>query len=269
MEIIAKVSKGSRMDQIYIPQKREGFSTGSYVIIKPLDVVLEKGTKKITEKPYFYNIKKIEPIKIEIVNKIIKSINETSNSKNVIITGSFLNEGFNFKDVDILIIDEDKINIEQIKKNIEKNTGIKTHIIMLSNKTLIKGLSTGPLYQMMLSRYISKKRLVYKIKRKINCKVLDLHLLKSKILIDNFDILNGNEKYYLTRNMVAILLFLENKKISNENVDKKIGGLFNIKIGELKQNILEKDRFLKKYKALYSKIFNRMMQDIKNGSKQK
>ncbi len=272
MEIIAKVSRGSKMDQVYIPQKREGFALGSYVIIKSLDLKMIKTIgikKKITEKLYFYNIKEIEPIKVEIAKKIIKIIEENNDSENIIITGSFLDKGFNFNDIDILIINKTKINIGHIRSKIEKNIGTNTHLILLNKEELIKGLSSDPLYQMMLSRYIAKKRFIYHAKQKINYKILDLHLLKSKTLIDNFEFLNGNEKYYLTRNMISILLFLQNKKITKEIVDKETEQLFKIKVERIKQNILEKDKFLKKYKTLYNEIFNKIMENIKNGSEQK
>ena len=36
MEIIAKISKGSNMDQIYIPKIRYGLNVGEYVIVRPL-----------------------------------------------------------------------------------------------------------------------------------------------------------------------------------------------------------------------------------------
>jgi len=34
MELIAKISKGSKMDQVYIPKNRIGFSAGSYVMMR-------------------------------------------------------------------------------------------------------------------------------------------------------------------------------------------------------------------------------------------
>jgi len=61
MEIIGRISKGSRMDQVYIPKNRAGLEVGSYVVIKPVK------TEKIIEKPYFYNVEEIEPIKIKII----------------------------------------------------------------------------------------------------------------------------------------------------------------------------------------------------------
>ena len=107
MELIAKISKGSKMDQIYISKNREGLNTGSYVIIKPLKTITTTKNKK----PYFYNIKSIEPIKLRIINQIIKIINKITPNDNIIITGSFLDKGFNFNDIDILLINNKKSNI--------------------------------------------------------------------------------------------------------------------------------------------------------------
>ncbi len=264
MEIISRVSKGTRMDQVYIPKNRSGLSIGSYVVITPIE------TKKVTEKPYFYNVEEIEPVKLDMVNKILDIIDKNvSNYENIIITGSFLDKGFNFNDVDLILISEAKPEIKHIKNIIKERIGIKTHIVLLDNKALTHGLSTDPLYQVMLSKCISRKRFIYKIKHKIDYKILDMHLLKSKILIDNFDILDGNEKYYLIRNMIAIFLYLQHKKIDKEIIDKEIERLFNVTIEDVKKNMLKKDKFLKKYKTTYKKTFEKIMDSIKNGSKQK
>jgi len=263
MELIAKISKGSKMDQVYIPRNRSGFSTGSYVILKPLE------TKKIIQKPYFYNINYIEPIKLEIIDEVFETIGKNIHEyENIIITGSFIDRGFNFNDIDIILVSGGKTNIPNIKNIIEQKTGIKTHIVLLDNKTLLQGLSTDPLYQMMLSTCIAKKRFIYKIKPKINYKILDLHLLKSKTLMDNFDLLYGNEKYYLTRNMIVIFLFLQGEKIDKKKADNEIKRIFNLKdIKEIKQNMVDKDIFLKKYKAFYQKTFTKIMKNIKTWSK--
>src|SRR3990167_2007807 len=243
MELIAKISKGSKMDQVYIPKNRIGFSAGSYVIIRPLE------GKKTVEKPYLYNIKSIEPVKLEIAEEIISIIDKITENENIIIS-------------------EGKADEEYARKSIEDSIKIKTHIILLDDKALIKGLETDPIYQMMLSRCIAKKRFIYKTKNKINYKLLDLHLLKSKSLIDNFGLLNGEEKYYLTRNMVAISLFLQNKKIDKEKVDKEIIRIFDLRdINDIKQNILDKNNFLKNYKNVYKKTFDMVMESI-NGPKQ-
>ncbi|MEK6793081.1 MAG: hypothetical protein AABX95_04645, partial [Nanoarchaeota archaeon] len=98
MEIISKVSLGSRMDQVYIPKNRIGFDIGNYVIIKPLNLEIEK---KPLEKIYFYRIKNIVSIKLEIINEVFIIIDKyVQNYENIIITGSFLEEGFHFNDID-------------------------------------------------------------------------------------------------------------------------------------------------------------------------
>ncbi len=259
MELIAKISKGSKMDQIYLPKNRAGLPNGQYVIIAPLERELKQ---KQEFKPLFYNIKSIEPLKLMIIENIFRII-EMISPENVIITGSFLEKGFRFNDIDILVIKERETNIKRLKEILEEEIGIKTHIISISNKTLISGLSTDPLYGLMLNRCISKKRIIIKGKRIIDYKLLDLQLLKSKTLIDNFDILNGEEKYYLSLNLVSIRLFIQNKKLSKESVNGEIEKNFNVKVENIKQNLIEKDKFIKKYKDFYNKTFNKIMENIK------
>jgi hypothetical protein len=263
MELIGKISKGTKMDQIYIPKNRTGLNTGEYVVISPLGKRIEEGKKSIF-KPYFYGLKKIEPIKLRIIEEIFDIIWKETGAENIIATGSFLEPGFRFNDIDILVMNEEKVNTENLKEKIEKTFGIKPHLIFLDNKTLNLGLSTDPLYSLMLSKCISKKRIILKINRKINYKLLDLHLLRSKNLIDNFDILSGDEKYYLTLNMLSILLFVNNKKLSKDNVNKEIEKLLNISIKELKENLIDKQEFIKKYKEIYTKTFSLIMDSIKN-----
>lgn len=264
------------MDQIYIPKIRNGFSTGSYVLIKPINPQELNNESQIKIKKaqfYFYNLSFLEPIKLEIIKMIIKIIDSKTESKNIIITGSFLKKGFNFNDVDILVINklneikENSNQIKEINKAIENSLGIKSHIIIIDNKSLIGGLCTDPLYQMMLGQYVSKNRVIYNIKNEINYKLLDLQLLKSKSLITNWNILNGNEKYYLTRNMLVISLFLKNKKINEKELEKEIKQSLNTTTEKIKQNLLEKTNFLKNYKKTYDILFNKIMKEIKNGPK--
>lgn len=257
MEILAKVSKGTVMDQIYIPKIRTGFPNGSFVLIKPVN------NPKAEFKPYFHNLNSIEPVKLEIITLIFLTINNLTENENIVITGSFLDQGFCFNDIDIIIIGE-KLNEKQIKKEIEEKIKIKIHLISLTNKEFKAGLATDPLYQLMLSKCISKKRFHYNIKKEINYKILDLHLLQSKLLISNFDILNGHEKYNLVRNLISILMFYKNKVISVEKVNKEIENLFSIKVQDIKNNLA--NNILEKYKSIYNKLSKEI---IENASKQK
>jgi hypothetical protein len=175
-----------------------------------------------------------------------------------------LENGFKFNDIDIILISTMKINAQNLKNQIEEFTGIKAHLILIDYKSLISGISSDPLYAMMLSRCISKKRLIFNVKRKINYKLLDLNLLKSKTLIDGFEILKGDEKYYLTMNIISILLFIEGKKLSREIVNKEIEKILDTKVIDIKSNIINKNNFISKYGQIYDKTFNLIMENIKH-----
>ena len=184
---------------------------------------------------------------------------------NIIITGSFLEKGFLFNDIDVVLIYK-KVDTKKLEECLNKIFGLEFHILALNYNTLLKGLETDPLFQAMLSRYVAKKRLIFKFKTKINYKLLDLHLLKSKPLIENFDYLTGKQKYHMVRNLIAIFLFLSNIKISNEIIDYNIKKLLKEDSINLKQNvIINKNIFLKKYKSLYNNLFKKILEGIKNG----
>jgi len=258
VELVSRISKGTRMDQIYIPKERmPGFELGATVLIRP---VLEKAKPK----PYYYNVSNIEPIKNEVIAEIL---NYFEQFENAIITGSFLEKGFDFNDIDVLLITDKKTESDNLKNNFERKFGISVHLISISFKSLLKGLSTDPLFQMMLSKFVSKERVIFRIKKNLNYKLLDLHLLESKALIDNFYFLPGKEKYKLTRNLIAIKLFIDNKKIGIEAVDSEIDGYFGKEtVNNIKENLLDKG-FLNKYRRLYNELFNKILDGIKNGSK--
>jgi len=272
--IVGRISKGSKMDQIYLPKNRlgEGLSAGSYVLIKPIFLTeLNKAKEKSSEKPILYGLPMISNIKLYFCKEIFKTIEKYFYSiDNIILVGSFFNEGFNFKDIDLLIINEKEKKNEKLKTILEERFGVIFHIIQLTKSELMKGLASDPLYENMLSKCIAKKRIVFNIKRVIDPELLDFHLLKSKTLIYNFDMLNGKDKYYMTKNMIAILLFIEGKKISNQSINKAIKEIFNIEQSCIEENLIEKKEFLLIYKKTYKKVFNLIMDILKkrkgNGS---
>jgi len=99
---------------------------------------------------------------------------------------------------------------------------------------------------------------------------VDLHLLKSKLLIDNFDFLTGDEKYEMTRNLVAINQFISKKEVTKDKIDLAINNFFGNKtIHKLKNNLLLTKDFLKKYKKAYNNAQNIILKGIRDESKQK
>ena len=263
MEIVSKISRGTKMDQVYLPKIRNGMPPGSYVIIRPLNLQSKK------QAPIFYKIKDLEPIKLSLIEQIFNLIDSKIEAKNIIITGSFLEKGFNFNDIDIVIIRDNELNEKQIKYELESQLKIKVHIITLSNKALARGISIDPIYQTMLSKYVSKKRLILNYEKKLHYKLLDLSLLKSHALIYSFELLNGKEKYNLTRNLITVSKYIKDMNVDKEKVDKEIEKTFNVKVDELKQNMVERQEFLKKFKLIYNETFKKILEGIKYESKQK
>ncbi|MBI2653444.1 hypothetical protein HYX02_01400 [Candidatus Woesearchaeota archaeon] len=257
VNLVGKISKGTVMDQVYIPKERPiGFEPGTYVEIRPL---VEEGIKYI-----YYDIKNLESIKVTVIKKIFSEVDFVDN---VVVTGSFLERGFAFNDIDIILIYNKKLDTKKLEKHLNRIFGLVFHIIAADYQTLLKGMETDPLYQAMLSRYVAKKRIIFKYKNKINYKLLDLHLIKSKPLIDNFGYLAGSQKYGMVRNLIAIFLFLNKRKISNEIIDYNIKKLLKTDSANIKQNIIDKIEFLKEYKRLYNNLFDEILEGIKNGSK--
>jgi hypothetical protein len=241
------------MDQIYLPKFRPpGFASGEFVEIIP--------TKRKRKKFYTYNIDQLEPIKNLIKDEIFNYFEEVDN---VIIIGSFLEKGFNFNDIDVILVDGIKAN-KNWGEYFQKKLGVDVDFICLNRKSLKKGISTDPLFQMMMGKYLAKKREIFRFKNEFDYKQLDLHLLKSKTLLDSFDILTGKEKYKLTRNLIAIKLFLRGEKLNKDLMHKETEKIFGKDtINKLKENLMEKGVFLKKFRNIYNQTFDRIMDESK------
>ena len=265
IKLIGRISRGSRMDQIYLPKNRLGLAVGEYVTVQPLE---KEPQKKSQTKKYFYGINYLELVKLEIAEKVFSWLeNRIGRYENILITGSFLERGFSFNDLDVVLISEEKINLLQLRGGLEKLSGIKTHLIHLSHADLTRGLARDPLYQLMLGRCLARKRMVYKINSNINYKLLDLQLLQSKLLPENFDLLNGKEKYYLTRNLAAIRAYLSGGRVRIEEVEKLIKKQFLLSdISLIKENRISKKGFLAGYKKLYDQTFKLILGGIKNAA---
>ena len=266
--MIARISRGTNMDQIYLPKNRHSFPVGCHVLVKPLDTSSRAST---VMKPVLYGIKYVEPVKMSVVESVFECVEKhVGVYENILIAGSFVERGFHFHDVDILLLTEEKVDELALQRSVERVTGIKTHLIVLTVKTLVQGLSTDPLYQCMTSMCIARKRFLYKTKKRVLYKMLDLHLLKSDLMLEHFDALSGDEKYDLTRNMIAIHLFLREKRVNSDMVHAEIQKVFALReISEIRENLLEKKIFLKQYKKIYTDTFNKLMEGVRHDSKQK
>lgn len=254
VKLISKISTGSKMDQIYLPKVRPpGFAVGDSVEIIP--------TTKENISFYTHHVGRLEPLKSIIKDEILSYFEHTDNT---FIIGSFLEKGFNFHDIDVLVLSEpghEKSWSDYFKWKL----GLPLQIISLDRKSLQQGLQQDPLYQMMMSKYLAKKREIFKYKNRVNYKLLDLHLLKSKTLMESFDILTGKEKYNLVRNMLAIDLFLKEKKLDREIIEKEMEKEFGKDTPQrLKENMMKKSIFLPKFRKKYEELFHTILRGIQN-----
>ena len=242
------------MDQIYLPKQRSGLPVGSYVSIR---LVLKD---RIAFKPIFYGVKKIEPIKMEIVKKVFSLIEGIVECSNIIVTGSFIKQGFGFRDLDVLVVySGEKVNEKEIAQKIKEQIGAKAHVIFLTDKELSIGAARDPLYLAMINRCIARNRFTYHLqKRIIHPQLLDVHLLKSKVVFYSFDFMSGNDLYYAVRNIVAISLFLKGR-ISAELIGKEIENIFSISEEDIRRKAFKKTSFLKKYQRFYNTTFKEIL----------
>src|SRR3989344_8478027 len=146
MVIVSKVSRGSKMDQIYIPKNRVGLAVGSYARISP---VSGKQAKNVDV--FYYGVDDIEPVKVRIIKEIFNEVGGLVHLlDNLIITGSFVEEGFGFRDVDLLIVTDEKIDVKVVEKKVNENLGVNLHVLMISEAELDSGIKADPFYLLML-----------------------------------------------------------------------------------------------------------------------
>jgi len=247
MEIVARISKGSKMDQVYIPKNRIGFSIGNYVILKPI------GGEKQSDRLFYYGVKDIGSLKLGIIQQVIGIIDKHYASYgNVIFTGSFLDEGFQFNDIDIIVVSEK--NQEKItEKEIKEKLGIEAHAIPFNKISFREALEIDPIWRLMLSRCVAKNRLAPLPKKRLKYRYLDAQMIRSKMLADNFDNLTGRERYKLMRNLMVIYLFINNKKLSAVNIEKEIKAKFRVSISDIERNLID-DGFFKRYNEFYDQL---------------
>ncbi|MAG08491.1 hypothetical protein CMO89_03390 [Candidatus Woesearchaeota archaeon] len=257
VRIVKKISKGSRFNQVYL-QKNEGidFKPGKTVIITPLTDILAK------ELPVFeYNVK-LDSLKKEIIKKIFEIIDNSGNYDNIIITGSFLNKGFNFEDIDIIIINPKSINKENLENSIKKDIEIMPHLILIDSESFNRGIKRDPLFRLMINRYVSIKRNIFRKDKEINYKLLDAYLLKNKNFIEGYDFYNIKQRKKLLRDFISIRLFTGNKEVTIKNVKKEIELIFGKDIIEklfYYGDAEAKRKFIIKLKKEFNKLERRIL----------
>lgn len=216
-----KVSKGSKFNQIYIPQEmRNIVEVGDLVQIK----LLEKHAGL-----YYKNQKKLPDFKEYLIKKVFSDLQKFSEIKTILIVGSFLYETI-YNDIDIIIITdkEKKVSEKNIENLLIKTFNQKFHVLLFNEEKLRTLIEKDPLTRVMFNNYVSNKKIDFDYKKKIDEKhilfllmmpedLLELRL-PSKIFYDNL------------RRLITIEEFLRNKNLERQDLLNNIKKEINIKL---------------------------------------
>jgi len=212
-----RVSKGSRFNQIYIPQcMNQAFEVGDMVEVK-----LIKKQEKIF---YSKNTKKLGEFKEEVIRKIFSCLSSFKDIQQIFVYGSFLTEKVEYNDIDILIICDKQIE-EKVYRYVSDKIQLKFHVIAYSKRKLYKLFKIDPIIRSMLYYFISNKK-----EELLNDRELDKEHIKFLLMMPE-DLLKINAEsrafFDNLRRLLTIIRFLEDNaenslEVFNE-LEKLIG----------------------------------------------
>ncbi len=221
----ARVSRGSRYNQIYVPKEWEmTMETGDLVA-----VTLKEKANRIF---YFPSHFKLPEFKEKIVREVFKFLKNEGYAQCFII-GSFLSQGAEYHDIDVAVIGREKT---ELVKCLEDSIGLKFHLLFFEKNKLTELLGICPLTRLMFSRYLSSAETrLDKKRRKINIPHLEYLLMMPEDLLEIS--LNSKIFYDNTRRLVAIERFLKGEEENIEKLNKEVALLLGERLAfRLKEN---------------------------------
>ena len=151
-EFIHQISKGSRYNQIYIPKEMEEM----FEIGDTIKVIL---LKKKTFIYYSKNLK-LGEFKKNLIKKVFQLLASFPEIKQVFIVGSFLVKKTDYKDIDILIVYNKKINEEKIQDFLTEKITLNFHILAIEEKSFNSLVKICPLTRSTLYYFVSNRKFV-------------------------------------------------------------------------------------------------------------
>lgn len=235
-----RVSKGSRFNQIYIPKEMEKiFEVGDAVKVE----LIRKKIKIFAE-----NVR-LNDFKEKLIREIFSFLSRF-NIKQIFFIGSFLSQKIDYRDIDIFIISDEKIEAEIYEKLSEKFS-LKFHLITIPEPKFKILSEICPLTRSMLYSYASNKE--YKLpKQRIDKNHINFLLMMPEDLLK---IQAGIRIFYDNiRRLITIERFLDNKELNSEKINSELklllGRLFEYskENNEITKEIIEKFRKIIKLK---------------------
>jgi len=207
------VSKGSRFNQIYVPERhREDFEVGDVVEVR----LLRKQNKIF----YSENTKKLPDFKEKIVLDIFNILSKNKKIDQVLVFGSFLTKDVDYNDIDILLIGEEGIE-GQAYRDLTSRLKLKFHIISANKENLLKTLEICPVTRGMLYYFVSNGEFKVSGETKLDIKHLRYLLMMPEDLL-NVNLDSGRAYYDALRKLVTVEGFLQGKKIAPDEVDGEL-----------------------------------------------
>ncbi len=225
----AHVSKGSRFRQIYVPNGVEEIDAGDLVEVR---LVKKKATL------HFRGLQTLPKFKHALSRDILQHCLDEGVQR-VFITGSFLAEGADYRDIDVLLIVPDNENrdgwAKQVAESLVRDIPLKFHITALWMTEFQRLLSTCPLTRSMMERCVSNSSVPSLPPRVVDTKrLLFLLMLPEDALTLPVE---SRTLYDCIRRVITIKQFLEKKQTRAEDVASDVKKLLGSELVDfLKEN---------------------------------
>ncbi|MBI2630510.1 hypothetical protein HYW76_05400 [Candidatus Pacearchaeota archaeon] len=251
-EFTHKISKGSRYNQVYIPQSMKSiFEVGDLVKITLL--------RKKSELFYSKNLNSLNKFKKDAVIRIFSSLSNIKEIKQIFVFGSFLFKS-DFKDIDVLLIanNQNKNLEEKAYSLLSEAFGLNFHIIFIPEKNFKELLKFCPLTRSMLYYSVSNKEFSLP-KQEYNPEHINFLLMMPQDLL-KLNISSSRAFYDNIRRLLAIICFLEYKELNPINIEKNLSKLLdnNIIIYQIKNNLPIDKSQVRKLKDIIRKMLNKI-----------
>ena len=259
IKFVHSVSKGSKYNQIYIPEnKREYFNAGDVVEVRLL--------RKKNELHYSKSLKSLGSFKERLIGEIFSFLSKYKKIKQMFVFGSFLTKKVDYNDIDILVLTDKEEGEEFDKKlydNLSEEFNLKFHVISAERKSLLKSLKIGPMTRSMLYYFVSDKK--FDIPKEVEIDknhILTLLMMPEDLLEIKFE--NGKVYYDSLRKLIVIEKFLEDRDMNINEMNKEIEGHIGVELfKKIQKNEFIRKKEVKKIEEVISKKLNNIKKIIK------
>lgn len=241
---VHRISKGSRFNQIYIPQEMSKlFEVGDTVRVE----LVEKKAEI-----YFPGNVKLSKFKEKLIREIFAFLGEFKEIESVFFVGSFITQKIDYRDIDLLIVGKNKHEKleNEVYSNLIDKFNLKFHLIFISEESMKRLSEICPLTRSMLYSYVSSKKFAMPKNK------LDKNHIKFLLMMpeDLLRINAGSRIFYDNiRRLITIERFLNKKELKPEEINK-----------ELKKSLGNSFELLRENEEINKEITRKIREIIRN-----